>query len=1705
MRPLLTLVALVALSLISFYGNSQNRFWISTSSGNWNDPANWSTTSNGVGGASVPGATNTAVFNGTGGTNGTCNLDISPTVAGITMNGYSGTIDVSGFDLTTTGANTFTSGTISNSGGSASVIINASATTTFSGTVFNVPVTGSANGFLFNGSTFNNSVNLTKTDNTNNNGTGGNTFNGPVTFTIAGTGQLQLAGTNPDVFQNTLTVNLNSTGSVAAARGAAGTQFNGDITVNFNSTGSFSTGANGGTSTLGAGRVVTVGTIGALGAGNLSLGRITQADATALTLTLSGNENATLTLGPASTFNGTVTASAPELILNSSTFFNTTSLTQTSNSNTSNWRGGNVFWGQLTVTNTGNADIEMGSTSGDAGDVFHGNATFNDLGGGRIRIGTSTAGNIFNGDAVFNSSGATDLNNRIQVSRFSGASTTFNGSATFVNNGNSSDIHISFDAGTLTTFNGPLTLVSATTAAGNFYVGNEGNVVINGDIDISSSCSDQIELSAGTGTVTFGNGTLTVSSFTAGRLTFANFTQTGTAITNMTLTGTSILELGPSSVFNSDFTGIAPRLILDGCTYNGTTYLEKTGSTLDNSDGNNVFNGPTTIVNSAVNSIRTGVLGIDTFNGDLTLINRGAASIQLSYQAAGSVYNGNISLESTSGTGIFFGSNGGTSTLAAGNTLTIGPGGFTTGELAFRQFTQTGNTSQSLSLSGTALLRLGPSSAFDGPVNFVSPQVLLSGCVYNNTAIIEKNGATDNSGAGGNTFNGTATLINSGSGYLLTGSTTGDTFNDISITNSGSSTTYLAHNAASSFNGNIVVNCTNGNGIYFSAAAGSTTLADGKTITVGPSGFTTGDLRLQKFTQLGNTAQNLALTGTGELRIGPTSIFNGSVNFIAPQILLNGATFNNTAYFEKTGATDNASTGGNIFNGATTITNSGSAYFLLANTSADIFNNSLTVTNTGSSYIYVAHNSPGNQFNGNISVNSSGSSLGVVFGNGTSSSSTLAATYTVAVGTTFTTGELRLRRFTQVGNTAQNLVLTGTALLRVGPSSEFNGTVNFVARRLALDGCTFNNTTYLEKSGPTNDDSAGNNFFNASTTLVNSGSGWIRTAISSAAPDTFNADLTVLNSGSSQIRLSEAATNSVYNGNIVVNSTSGTGIYFGVNGGGTTLADGRTISVGASGFSSGTLSLAYFTQAGTSPQSLDLSGTALLQIGTMSTFNGNVDFRSPQITLQRCTFNGTAYFEKEGATNNASFGGNTFNGLTTIVNSGSGYFRLSNDNTVSNNGDTFNADVVFTATSSGALQPAYNRTSSFAGNITINSATAITFGSGAGTTQMTGSSAQTISKGVGSANPVIQRLVMNKPAQSLTLNTPVDIGSSATFTSGIINTSNTNILTFISGSSANGANNTSYVDGPVLKTGNQLFTFPVGDGGFYRAISISAPTGTTSQFRAQYFLSPQALGTSMDASFATLSACEYWLLDRINGTSSVSVTLSWDETICSNYTMGSPSDLRVARWSGASWVSHGNGGTTVAGTTGTIVSSGAVTAFSPFTLASVTLLNPLPISLSKFWAEPADNTVAVRWITLTEKNNAYFTLERSADAFNYEYLTRYEGAGTTNEKQEYTYIDEAPLGGLSYYRLTQVDFDGTSTSWLTSVHRDGTGFAFEVHPNPTQGILKLNAAANITVTNQLNQILLSAENVWTVDLSSLPAGVYIVRNQRGQVVKVVKH
>lgn len=122
--------------------------------------------------------------------------------------------------------------------------------------------------------------------------------------------------------------------------------------------------------------------------------------------------------------------------------------------------------------------------------------------------------------------------------------------------------------------------------------------------------------------------------------------------------------------------------------------------------------------------------------------------------------------------------------------------------------------------------------------------------------------------------------------------------------------------------------------------------------------------------------------------------------------------------------------------------------------------------------------------------------------------------------------------------------------------------------------------------------------------------------------------------------------------------------------------------------------------------------------------------------------------------------------------------------------------------------------------------------------------------------------------------------------------------------------------------------------------------------------------------------------------------------------------------------------------------------FNPYSASS----NPLPVVLTSFTLNPQGNMVQVKWTTSSEINNDFFKIERSWDAYSFEEIGRVHGAGNSSVPRAYTFSDDEPFNGTSYYRLTQVDYDGQSETFAPqSITRTTVLTALKINtigPNP---------------------------------------------------------
>ncbi len=730
-------------------------------------------------------------------------------------------------------------------------------------------------------------------------------------------------------------------------------------------------------------------------------------------------------------------------------------------------------------------------------------------------------------------------------------------------------------------------------------------------------------------------------------------------------------------------------------------------------------------------------------------------------------------------------------------------------------------------------------------------------------------------------------------------------------------------------------------------------------------------------------------------------------------------------------------------------------------------------------------------------------------------------------------------------------------------------TINVTGSIIEFDGSDFfaNGTGAFTKTGSTDDYGDGGSVFTGNFSLTTQAGRWI---MGDGIPDIFTGTTTLNNNGSgNNWIIGRASTGNEFRGPVILNNTKG-GFAFGRNNGNGTVrsalfmnsvsinqqgagtivfadsdatyssnvtfqgditltsivgANGA-ISFGTDGIGSitltstsrfnispgsvlgnNTVTLRRLTQNGTTlTQNITLSATNVMDVGVLAgdgcTFNAPVNFRAHDLRLRYNAFNGVSTFTQTGTNGtNANNGGNITSAAATFTNQGTKIWRLG-----AVAADDFNGDVTFIRTGSAAIEPAYTNNSTFAGNIsTAGSNAIITFGNNGGRVTIDGASKALTADAL--FPPVFTQMTMNGGA--FTLNTSLSITTDLTLISGVINTTSANLLTLNAGSGISGTpSNTSHVDGPVKKLGNTQFVFPTGDNGIYRAIEISAPSNPAHFFTAEFFRGSHPYTNTVASNLISVTTCEYWNLAQSSGGSNVSVTLNWNTPDCTPAPyITDPSGLVVAQWSGSLWTNQGNSATSGNATTGSVTSLGAVTSYGGFALGSTKFSNPLPIELLNFSAEVNEHSIDLLWSTASERNNDYFTIQRSKEGHEFESITQIYGAanGDSNQQLNYFFNDVHPFDGVSYYRLKQTDFDGLSTlSNVIKVDRNQIK-RLVVYPNPASSTQTISTSftGSFHVFNSVGELVIQSNNTNSLNFKELAPGVYIVKSDKGLSAKVI--
>lgn len=179
----------------------------------------------------------------------------------------------------------------------------------------------------------------------------------------------------------------------------------------------------------------------------------------------------------------------------------------------------------------------------------------------------------------------------------------------------------------------------------------------------------------------------------------------------------------------------------------------------------------------------------------------------------------------------------------------------------------------------------------------------------------------------------------------------------------------------------------------------------------------------------------------------------------------------------------------------------------------------------------------------------------------------------------------------------------------------------------------------------------------------------------------------------------------------------------------------------------------------------------------------------------------------------------------------------------------------------------------------------------------------------------------------------------------------------------------------------------------------------------------------------------------------------------------------------------------------------------PFMNVDCPLTLITPVKLSSFTVETnIKNQVEIEWVTESEVENDFFTLEYSIDGSQWKELAIVKGQGNSSLPTTYSYVDVLPEANHVFYRLMQTDFDGARTfSDIEDATIEKLSNDIIAYPNPVVDVVTLQSRIPLTVyqitdlQGQQLPIFINAVNDREIqlDLSMFVPGLYIVHTDEG--------
>jgi len=419
-----------------------------------------------------------------------------------------------------------------------------------------------------------------------------------------------------------------------------------------------------------------------------------------------------------------------------------------------------------------------------------------------------------------------------------------------------------------------------------------------------------------------------------------------------------------------------------------------------------------------------------------------------------------------------------------------------------------------------------------------------------------------------------------------------------------------------------------------------------------------------------------------------------------------------------------------------------------------------------------------------------------------------------------------------------------------------------------------------------------------------------------------------------------------------------------------------------------------------------------------------------------------------------------------------------------------------------------------------------TVDAGTGTVHFVGNANQTIQ---GSSTTGFYNLTINKSAGDALVAVNTGVSNNLTMTSGDLDLQNSTVSlggsgTIVSETEANRIK----VGTPASDIGTITSTQTVNNVSNFDPANLGVEITTTANLNTITIVRGHLIqtGSFNSGGTATSGVERYYEIPGIG-------QLDAGESLVLHYWDAELNGLTEAQLEGYHWVTEGSSSswwTPLDGTENTS-SNEFTTAANPydsyfttstwygftwsdkFTLGSST--TPLPVVLTNLNTKCNDNGAEIEWTTKSEINNDYFTIEKSIDGYSFKNIGEVDGAGNSNEINNYNYYDSYNYG-QTYYKISQTDFDGTTKAFkIVSANCINSNNADNIilYPNPAinNTTIKIDGENNFTsviitdiLGKQIKELsVLGNENIININTINLSEGVYnvILKSNNGQVIK----